>query len=107
VWLGLMRAKLAKKPFRLVFLKNGFYEMYDNGKKVIDESTGTDKAPWKVVDGKIHTLNVGMQPPPSLPFTVEYRINNDGSITPIAYIDSKGKREDFPKEAQRPFKKIK
>ena len=81
--------------YRVVLLKNGVLEDYKNGKK---EDETEDK--WKVVNGELHIVdNDGVGG--------VFRINKDGSITFIAYIDTDGKRLDYPKEEQFTYKKIK
>ena len=78
--------------FRVVLLDNGVYEWYVNGKK---------RAEYKleIVNGEIRAA-FGSE------YKDIYRINADRSITHIAYIDN-GEREDFPKEEQLTYKKIK
>ena len=78
--------------FKYVYLENGVYEFYSNGKK-----QGVDK--WSIVDGEIHVeFGSGL-------FNV-YRINPDKSITSFAGIEN-GKRIDIPKEFQNTKIKIK
>ena len=78
---------------RVVFLENGVYQAYHNGKKA-------GKAKWEVSkDGELHLEeNVGI---------LVLRINKDGSITVFAKISKDGKREYAPKEYQTTYKKIK
>jgi len=79
---------------RLIFLENGVYEVYDNGKKKEGEGR------WKLTkEWEIHVTAPDEE-------TGIFRINKDGSITPIAAIKD-GKREEAPKEEQITFKKIK
>jgi hypothetical protein len=80
------------KTYKRVFLKNGIVEWYVNGKK---------RAEYKleIVNGEISAA-FGSE------YKDIYRINTDRSITHIAYI-SDGGREDFPKEEQLTYKKIK
>ena len=75
-----------------VYLDNGVYEQYLNGKKVLDSK-------WSIVDGEIHVeWGSGGQR--------VCRINPDKSITFIAQIRN-GKRTDLTKENQWTAKKIK
>ena len=80
------------KTYKRVFLKNGIVEWYVNGKK---------RAEYKleIVNGEIRAA-FGSE------YKDIYRINIDRSITHIAYIDY-GEREDFPKEEQVTYKRIK
>ena len=79
----------------LVFLDNGIAEGYLNGKKREGEGK------WSISkEGEIHLTE------PKGNITV-LRVNKDGSITGIARISNDGEREDFPKEEQVTFKKIK
>ena len=80
------------KTYKRVFLKNGIVEWYVNGKK---------RAEYKleIVNKEIHAA-FGSE------YKDIYRINADRSITHIAYIDN-GEREDFPKEGQVTYRKIK
>ena len=81
--------------YRPVFLENGVYQDYVNGKKTGEEYKWTISK-----EGEIHVEwedgDIGV-----------YRVNKDGSITDIAYIPKDGKRVDLPKEDQDTFKKIK
>ena len=77
---------------KYVFLDNGVREWYQNGKK-----DGEGK--WKIVDGALHVLDEDG-------ITGVFRINKNGSVTVIARIKD-GKREDYPKENQHIWKKIK
>ena len=77
-----------------VFLENGVYEGYTNGKK-------DEEGKWEIENGEIYiSLN-------KEDIIFVFRINADGSITPIVYIDKDGERKDLPKDAQRTLKKIK
>ncbi len=76
---------------KLVFLENGVYEWYVNGRK-------QTKRKWSIVDGETH-VKFG-----SGRFEV-WRINPDESITGVAIIRG-GKRTDLTKEHQLTFKKI-
>ena len=80
------------KIYKRVFLENGIVEWYVNGKK---------RAEYKleIVNEEIHAA-FGSE------YKDIYRINTDRSITHIAYI-SDGEREDFPKEEQVTYKRIK
>ena len=87
--------KRGEDTYRVVLLENGIAERYINGKK--DER----EFKWKITkEGELHyTYSNG--------YIMVYRINKDGSLTPIADISKFGKREEAPKEAQLTFKKIK
>jgi hypothetical protein len=76
---------------KLVFLENGVYKLYLNGKK-------QDASKWSIVDGEIH-----LKAPPLFVFV--WRINKDKSLTEIANIDRDGKRTDI--SDQSTYKKIK
>ena len=78
--------------YKDVYLENGIFEWYVNGKKQVEYK-------WSIVDGEIHVKwNSGV--------TQVYRINTDKSITEIADIRN-GRRTDRPKEDQYTLKKIK
>ena len=92
---GTYEAKEDGDTYKLVFLENGIWEGYENGKK----SKGDYK--WSISkDGELHIVgkdgDIGV-----------YRINPDDSITFIVVILKDGKRIDIPKEEQPTFKKIK
>ena len=92
---GTYELKIVGQTLGLVLLKNGIVEYHFNGEKLAMGSLE-----WKISKkGEIYETDsngdVGV-----------YRINRDGSITPIAGIKD-GKREDLPKEKQRTYKKIK
>ncbi len=79
---------------RLVFLDNGVFEGYGNGKK-------REGGKWAISKGgEIHITN------PDGDIIVS-RINKDRSLTVIVLIDENGKREDFSREQQETYKKIK
>jgi len=79
---------------RLVLLDNGILEAYHNGKKA-------EEGKWKLTkEGELHATRYDGA-------ILVYRINKDGGITIIARIDADGEREDYPKEQQRTYKKIK
>ena len=80
------------KTYKRVFQENGIVEWYVNGRK---------RAEYKleIVNGEIRAA-FGSE------YKDIYRLNADRSITHIAYIDN-GEREDFPKEEQLTYKKIK
>jgi len=80
--------------FKQVFLDNGIYEWYENGKKEEAEFK------WSIVKGEIHVIRESGD-------IAVWWYNKDRSITQIARILTDGKREDFPKEFQTTFKKIK
>ena len=78
---------------RYVFLENGVFESYTNGKKTAGEPK------WKLgKDGELHIEKLSN--------IAVLRINNDGSITMIAVILG-GKRIEAPKDEQFTVKKIK
>ena len=80
---------------RVVLLDNGITELYKNGKK--DEV----EHKWSISkEGEIHATD-------SEGDIFILRINEDKSITLIARIGRDGKREDYPKDKQMTFKKIK
>ena len=79
---------------KFVFLENGVYLNYTNGKKREGEHR------WKVVEGEIHITASDEK-------TGIWRINKDGSITAIAEITKDGKRVEGDEEAQMTFKRIK
>ena len=78
--------------WKRVFLKNGIVKWYVNGKK---------RAEYK-----LEIVNEEIRASYGSEYKDIYRINSDKSITHVAYIDH-GEREDFPKEEQPTYKKIK
>ena len=77
---------------KYVLLENGILEWYVNDKK-------TRELEWKIVKEEIHVkYDSG--------WIDVYRINQDKSITLIGKIKD-GKREDYPKEEQEAWRKIK
>ena len=78
--------------FKYVYLENGVYEHYNNGKKDAETT-------WSIVDGETHVKS-------SSGFIYVHRINTDKSITYIAKIVD-GKRIDASKHHQSTYKKIK
>ena len=80
--------------FKQVFLDNGIYEWYENGKKEEAEFK------WSIVKGEIHVLRESGD-------IAVWSINKDRSITNIAII-SDGKRRDIPNPPRHwTYKKIK
>ena len=80
---------------RMVFLENGIWEGYENGKKEDGEGK------WKITkEGEIHIIDGRGD-------IDVVRINKDGSITAVAGIDKDGKREDLISKRQPTFKRIK
>ena len=75
-----------------VFLEDGVYEWYANGKK-------QEEFKWSISNGEIHVVN-------DSGFINVYRINQDKSITLIEQIGDGG-RTDFSKYNQPIWKKIK
>ena len=82
--------------YKSVFLDNRMKEFYVNGKKRAGEGK------WELVDGELHFEQkdgrgrIGIK-----------RINEDGSLTGIAYVTKDGKRVDKPKQDQLTYKKNK
>jgi hypothetical protein len=91
---GTYEMKEGEDILKLVFLENGVYEFYENGKKDYEDK-------WSIVDGEIHVFLDKM----SYMISVS-RINKDNSYSMIAVI-IEGKRTDFSKEYQLTYKKIK
>ena len=90
---GTYEVKEDEYTYRAVILKNGIWEAYINGEK-------NEEHQWKISkEGELHIEieDIG---------TGILRINKDGSITDIAKIID-GRRNDFPKERQKAYKKIK
>ena len=92
---GTYEREIVGHTLRLVLLKNGIVEYHFNGEKL-----ATDSSEWKISkEGELYETtsngDVGV-----------FRINKDGSITPIAAIKD-GKREEAPKDRQVTAKKIK
>ena len=81
---------------KFVFLENGVIEGYENGKKF-------EEGKWIISkEGELHIAYIDENGA-----TYIFRINKDRSLTVIAYILKDGKREDYPKEDQHTYKKIK
>ena len=78
-----------KNSYRLTFLKDGTSYWYVNDKK--RDKTGK----WKMVDGELHADGQ------------VHRINKDGSLTRIEFIDKDGKRKDVEKVLQWNWVKVK
>ena len=76
---------------KYVFLDNGIYEIYINGKKDLESK-------WSIVKGEIHVGN-------DSGVIIVYRINKDKSITSIASIYD-GERTGWSREGWT-FKKTK
>jgi hypothetical protein len=67
----------------------------------------TGSGTWKIEDGEIHLVSEGLDNGGNpIALTQVYRINKDGSLTEIAFMQGDGKREDLPKEQQITLKKI-
>ena len=91
--IGEYEAETDGDTIKWVFLKNGNFESYTNGKK-------KDEAKWSIIkEGEIHAVREDGR-------TVVIRINKDGSLAPIAVMKDK-LRMEAPKELQLPLKKIK
>ena len=71
-------------------------------KRKIEEAGKKDEEEykWKLVDGQIYEETIDGN-------IIVYRINEDGSITSIAFMNNKGDRSEASKEAQHTYKKIK
>ena len=92
---GAYEIKEGEGTGREVLLENGVAESYINGKKL------EYIYKWSISeDGEIHIEDKDG-------IISVWGINKDKSITWIADIDKDGEREDFPKEEQVTFKKIK
>ena len=92
---GTYEMKVDEDTLKGVFLENGVFEFYENGKK------NDLHRKWSISkDGEIHLIDEGGD-------IGVFSINPDGSITGIASIDKNGEREDAPKEDQQTAKKIK
>ena len=79
-------------PTRYVFLDNGVWEWYENGRERTERK-------WTISNGEIHVV--------TLPgYAWVHRMNLDNSITWIATIVA-GKRNERPKEFNLHYKKIK
>ena len=92
---GTYEGKESPNGVRLVFLDNGIFETYKNGKK--DEV----EHKWSISkEGELHVTysDVGI---------VACRINKDGSITEITRTSIEGERVVIPKNYQTTYKKIK
>ena len=79
--------------FKHVYLENGVYEFYSNGKKQVELK-------WSIIDGEIHVeySSGGID---------IYRINPDKSITRIATILRGTPQMNLSKENQSTLKKLK
>ena len=75
---------------RKVFLENGNYEAFNNGKKIL-------VGKCKIVGKEVH-VDYGT--------SVFYRIETNGDLTAIAE-NNDGKREAFTKEYQQTYQKLK
>jgi len=90
--IGTYEVKVDGETFRDVYLENGVVEGYVDDKK--DEEEGK----WSISkEGELHFIYENGD-------IVVFRINKDGSITIITYIDKDGEREDYPKEDQHTYK---
>jgi hypothetical protein len=93
---GIYEGKEDNETVKFGLLKDGVYELYENGESV-------EEGKWKVTNNKIHiTTN-----DPEVGMVVNInQINADGSLTEIGEMID-GKQEDTPKEAQFTYKQIK
>ena len=93
---GIYEGKEDNETVKFGLLKDGVYELYENGESV-------EEGKWKVTNNKIHiTTN-----DPEVGMVVNInQINADGSLTEIGEMID-GKQEGTPKEAQFTYKKIK
>tara|TARA_B100000953_G_C17783012_1_gene346236 strand:+ start:112 stop:492 length:381 start_codon:yes stop_codon:yes gene_type:complete len=85
--------------YKLVLLESGVAEAYTYGKNGKIEDI--QKAKWKLAAGEIFSYDEGTGGGRI------FRINKDDSLTRIARTGKGGKREDYPKEEQTTYKKIK
>ena len=85
---------------KLVFLEIGIRVVYVSSPRLNINGRKQQDAKWSVVKEEIHVKD-------DSGFIWVYRINKDRSITIIAQIGKDGEREDYPKERQLTFKKIK
>ena len=85
---GTYERKEGGDTVRLVLLDNGVLESYKNGNR---NGRKTDEVKWKIVDGELHLMYKDGT-------ILAFRINKDGSLTPIAKILKDGKRKEILKE---------
>ena len=87
---------------KYVLLEDGIAEFYNSDAGIVPSTDYkfTNKKKWSIVDNKLHIADVqGMH-------IDVYRINQDNSLTKIAYIEN-GKRSAYSQEKQLTYKKIK
>ena len=89
---GSYEARGGGDSYKQVFLDNGVYEWHVIGKKEWG-------AKWKIVNRELH-IDIGDG------YISVWKINEDNSITKIAYIED-GKRTGLPKEPPLTYIKIK
>ena len=89
---GSYEARGGGDTYKQVFLDNGVYEWHVIGKKEWG-------AKWKIVNRELH-IDIGDG------YISVWKINEDNSITKIAYIED-GKRTGLPKEPPLTYIKIK
>ena len=82
-----------------VFLENGKFESYVNGENSLMDGT------WKIAGKEVY-VERKVSPTNPLGTGIVFNIEPDGDLTVIAEVKY-GKREDFPKEGQATYKKIK
>ena len=85
--------------YKLVLLESGVAEAYTYGKNGKIEDI--QKAKWKLAAGEIFSYDEGTGGGRI------FRINKDDSLTRIARTGKGGKREDYPKEEQEAWRRIK
>ena len=88
---GTYESRRPKDIWRIILLGNGALETYLNGEK-------HGEYLWKITGEEIHVEANGSR-------GRIYRINDDGNLTSIAYLDE-GTRIDRPKDKQTIYKRI-
>ena len=82
------------KSDKFVFHKGGACEFWENGEKAKNAMKG-----WSIKNNEVHMVESDGN-------VLVFKLNDNGSLEWVAGIED-GKREDFPKEDQWTFKKIK
>ena len=88
---GTYESRRPNDIWRIILLENGALETYLNGEK-------HGEYLWKIAGEEIHVEAKGSR-------GRIYKINSDGSLTSIAYLDE-GKRIDRPEDKQAIYKRI-